>query len=164
MGNFKQGGEKRFARGSGSGGGFERRGGDRSNFKSDSREHVMFHAVCDQCGKPCELPFRPTGDRPVYCSSCFEKKREVSGSRGGDRFSKNKFSGQKTDFKSSSGGENNDELKKQLVMLNGKMDQLIKAVEAMANTKSIEKKPVENTPIVKIKKLAKKKVSKEKKS
>ncbi len=125
------------------------------NFKRGDR--VMHKVVCDQCGKPCEVPFRPTGDKPVYCSSCFEGKRKTRGT--GDRFSKNKFSGQKTDFGSKG---NNDELKKQLVILNGKMDQLIKAVEAMANTKTIEKKAIKKTRTVKDKKSAKKVVKKKK--
>lgn len=153
MENFKRRDENRF---DGSrGGGFGRRDGGRSNFRSDNRDRVMHQAVCDQCGKSCELPFRPTGDKPVYCSSCFEGKRETDGR--GDRFSKNKFSGQKTDFGSKG---NNDELKKQLVILNGKMDQLIKAVEAIVNTKTIKKKAIKKTPTVKDKKPAKKVVKK----
>ena len=154
MENFKRGSGNRFDRGRG--GGFRRRDEGRPNFRSDNRDRVMHQAVCDQCGKPCELPFRPTGDRPVYCSACFEGKRETGSNKRSDRFSQNKFSGQKTDFRSSSSRGNDDELKKQLVMLNGKMDQLIKAVEAIANTKSINKKAVKKTPIVKIKKSAKK--------
>lgn len=37
----------------------------------------MHQAVCATCGKDCEVPFRPTGDRPVYCSNCF---KDVGGS------------------------------------------------------------------------------------
>lgn len=33
----------------------------------------MYKAVCSNCGKECQVPFRPTGDKPVYCSDCFEK-------------------------------------------------------------------------------------------
>lgn len=47
------------------------RGGDRGGFQSRDRE--MFKAVCDNCGKDCEVPFRPTSGKPVYCSDCFEK-------------------------------------------------------------------------------------------
>ncbi len=32
----------------------------------------MYKAICANCGKDCEVPFRPTGDRPVYCSNCFK--------------------------------------------------------------------------------------------
>jgi CxxC-x17-CxxC domain-containing protein len=35
----------------------------------------MHRVVCADCGKECEVPFRPTGDRPVYCSECFAKRR-----------------------------------------------------------------------------------------
>jgi CxxC-x17-CxxC domain-containing protein len=34
-------------------------------------ERVMHDAVCARCGKPCKVPFEPSGDRPVYCSECF---------------------------------------------------------------------------------------------
>jgi CxxC-x17-CxxC domain-containing protein len=50
----------------------------------------MVKAVCDQCGADCELPFKPTGDKPVYCSSCFEKK---GGRDGGRRDSGRRDSG-----------------------------------------------------------------------
>ncbi len=35
----------------------------------------MFPATCAQCGVQTEVPFRPREDRPVYCSSCYEKVR-----------------------------------------------------------------------------------------
>lgn len=33
----------------------------------------MFKAVCSNCGNECEVPFKPTGEKPVYCSDCFGK-------------------------------------------------------------------------------------------
>lgn len=30
----------------------------------------MYPAVCAQCGNSCEVPFRPDGQRPVYCRDC----------------------------------------------------------------------------------------------
>lgn len=40
----------------------------------DSRgPREMFDAVCSECGKPCKVPFQPTGDRPIYCSDCFRR-------------------------------------------------------------------------------------------
>ena len=35
----------------------------------------MFDAVCAAYGKPARVPFKPRGDRPVYCSDCFAKRR-----------------------------------------------------------------------------------------
>lgn len=44
------------------------------------RERVMFKAVCADCASPCEVPFKPTAERPVYCKACWARRR--SGSRG----------------------------------------------------------------------------------
>jgi len=35
----------------------------------------MFEAVCTQCGGVARVPFQPRGDKPVYCSACFEQQR-----------------------------------------------------------------------------------------
>lgn len=35
----------------------------------------MFEAVCADCGATCQVPFKPTEGKAVYCSSCFEKRR-----------------------------------------------------------------------------------------
>lgn len=35
----------------------------------------FFAAICAECGKEAQLPFKPRGDRPVYCSDCFSKRR-----------------------------------------------------------------------------------------
>ena len=45
------------------------------------RERQYFEAVCAECGGPARIPFRPTGDRPVYCSHCFDvrSKRDAQG-------------------------------------------------------------------------------------
>lgn len=35
-----------------------------------------FHtAKCAGCGGEARVPFKPRGDRPVYCSACFEKEK-----------------------------------------------------------------------------------------
>lgn len=34
-------------------------------------EKVMHRATCAECGSSCEVPFKPTGEKPVYCSACF---------------------------------------------------------------------------------------------
>jgi CxxC-x17-CxxC domain-containing protein len=35
----------------------------------------MYPVVCAECGKETEVPFQPRGDRPVYCSDCYNKTR-----------------------------------------------------------------------------------------
>ena len=32
-------------------------------------------AVCNSCGNQAMVPFAPRSDRPVYCSTCFDKVR-----------------------------------------------------------------------------------------
>lgn len=35
----------------------------------------MHKAVCTSCQKECEVPFKPSGDRPVLCKECFAKSK-----------------------------------------------------------------------------------------
>ena len=48
-------------------------GGYGGGYSRGPRE--MFEAVCSQCGGIARVPFQPRGDKPVYCSSCFEQQR-----------------------------------------------------------------------------------------
>ena len=54
----------------GSGGGYE--AGD-AGYSRGPRE--MHDATCARCGNQTQVPFRPTGARPVYCSDCFRMMR-----------------------------------------------------------------------------------------
>ncbi len=38
-------------------------------------QREMHAAVCAECGGQALVPFLPRNDRPVYCSSCFDKVR-----------------------------------------------------------------------------------------
>lgn len=53
--------------------GRDNRGGGRGFSRGDDRSREMFKTVCSNCGKDCEVPFRPSSGKPVYCSDCFEK-------------------------------------------------------------------------------------------
>lgn len=99
MGNYNRGdsrggGNKGGYSGGGSrggygGGGNSYGGGGRGrNDRNDSREDKeMFSAVCAECGDNCEVPFKPTGNKPVLCRNCFRKENDRGDSdfRGGDR-------------------------------------------------------------------------------
>ena len=63
--------------GGGNRGGFNRKFGGRDS----GRRLDMVKVTCDECGKKCEVPFKPTEGKPVYCSECFEKKGGKSSSR-----------------------------------------------------------------------------------
>ena len=56
--------------------GFQQSGGGGfggGGFGGGQRE--MFKATCADCKKECEVPFKPSGDRPVYCKDCFSKRK-----------------------------------------------------------------------------------------
>ncbi|MCJ7795145.1 MAG: DNA-directed RNA polymerase [Methanoregula sp.] len=36
----------------------------------------MTKVVCSDCGVDCEVPFKPTEGRPVYCQGCLPKHRK----------------------------------------------------------------------------------------
>ena len=70
MGSFSRdsrGGGRSFDRPRFGGNSFNR-GNDRGG-----SDRPMFTAICSNCGKECQVPFRPTNGKPVYCSECFEK-------------------------------------------------------------------------------------------
>jgi CxxC-x17-CxxC domain-containing protein len=34
----------------------------------------MYTATCSSCGREARVPFQPRGDKPVYCSECFQQQ------------------------------------------------------------------------------------------
>src|SRR5687767_608508 len=46
----------------------------------------MFSATCSSCGQEAQVPFQPSGDKPVYCSACFEQRRGTAQRPGGNRY------------------------------------------------------------------------------
>jgi len=68
----------------------DRRGSSRESFGGrDSGRPSLHDAVCAECGRDCQVPFKPSGERPIYCSDCFERKggkdSHRSDRRGSDR-------------------------------------------------------------------------------
>ena len=37
-----------------------------------------YEAICADCKKECTIPFKPSGDRPVYCKDCFSRRKMIS--------------------------------------------------------------------------------------
>lgn len=46
---------------------------------SDQSGRQLFDITCATCGKKSQVPFKPTGDRPVYCKDCYMKQRGGAG-------------------------------------------------------------------------------------
>jgi CxxC-x17-CxxC domain-containing protein len=145
---FKNFSDRSFGDGNRGGSSF---GGNRGGFSRGREDRQMFDAVCDKCGKDCQVPFQPTGEKPVYCSNCFEK---TSGREGG---SERSFGGRNRDF----GGNNRrfeqrdtkdynqDNTRGEIETLNKKMDRIIELLTAQKTA------PVVITAVKKIKKVKK---------
>lgn len=123
-----RGGGSRF--GGGSRGGF---GGGRGGFgggRGERREVTMHDAICDDCKKECQIPFKPSSDKPVYCSDCFNKRGGPA--RRDDSAPRRDFGGRpQNNFSSNENrGGGSDEVKKQLESMNAKLDRLISVLES----------------------------------
>ncbi|MFA6105240.1 MAG: CxxC-x17-CxxC domain-containing protein [Patescibacteria group bacterium] len=137
-------------------------GGDRGGFNKP--RPFMHKATCATCGQECEVPFKPSGDRPVYCSNCF--KRPEGDDRGGNRGNfQDRAIGNKPMFqKSAPSSGNNDQLKAQIEMLNTKLDKILQAlVPATVKVESAENKTETKKAAPAKAKAAPKKVAKKKK-
>ena len=88
-----------------------------------SRRPEMHEATCSKCGKRCQVPFRPTGNKPVFCSACFEQ----SGSNQDRNSRPRDFNSRGSDRPSyQSGNSSNPE---QLNQINAKLDKIIKILQ-----------------------------------
>ncbi|HBM45973.1 MAG: hypothetical protein UT05_C0001G0050 [Parcubacteria group bacterium GW2011_GWF2_38_76] len=134
MARFDQGGGKRFGGNTGGGRSFGGRPsfgrksfGDRGDRGGERREFEMHNAVCSECQKSCQVPFKPTGEKPVYCSDCFGNK---GGRSGGDRPQRRDFGDRGSSRPSFGGG--NDDIKRQIEGMNAKLDRLADAIETLS--------------------------------
>jgi len=47
----------------------------------------MFKIKCDECGAEATVPFKPKASKPVYCRTCFSKRRSDRSRRARLNFS-----------------------------------------------------------------------------
>ena len=95
---------------------------DRGNSRSgNSEERQMFDAVCDNCGNTCKVPFRPSGDKPIYCSNCFGEKKGAINKEG---------------------GQPQSQFKEQFESLNTKLDKILQILNLNSNAEAINKEVV----------------------
>lgn len=145
-------------------------GGNRGSFRRGSDRPELHDAVCDECGKDCRVPFRPSGNKPIFCSECFEKKgggrKDGRSNRGGYKPRFNDRGSNRSSQRGSSGPDFS-QLTKNLETLNNKLDKIIdllgneakkktspKVVKAKKEKKVAIKKTKDSKP--KVKKVSKK--------
>ena len=57
-------------------------GRDRGKGRGRGRDALeMTKVICSACGDECEVPFKPTSSKPVFCSDCFSKKEKGNSGR-----------------------------------------------------------------------------------
>lgn len=47
----------------------------RGGYGEERAPRTMHTATCAACGRDAQVPFVPRGDKPVYCSDCFQDQR-----------------------------------------------------------------------------------------
>lgn len=143
----------------------DRSGGDRGGFRSrpsfggrprfgdrGDRGLVEMHkAICDNCGRECEVPFRPTSGKPIFCSSCFENQRKGSYS---SFEKKNDFGGSRNAGINQGTNSNNQRFDE----LNSKLDDILKILTSLVSTDEVS----EEQPAVQVKTTTKPKASRKK--
>ena len=111
-----------FNRDNRSGGGrdFGRRkfGGDRGP------DRQMFKTTCSNCGRECEVPFKPTGSKPVYCSDCFRTMGGPDSRRTDNRGSRTPNFDNRSDNRGQ--GSAQPQYREQFEALNAKLDKILK--------------------------------------
>jgi CxxC-x17-CxxC domain-containing protein len=79
MGNFSRGSSGRGGFGGrpggfrGKPGGFGGRSSGGFRGRDSGRPIEHHNAICSKCGAACQVPFRPTGTKPVLCAKCFRE-------------------------------------------------------------------------------------------
>jgi len=79
----------------------------------------MHRATCDECGNQCEVPFRPSGEKPVFCNDCFAYSRD---SQGPTRRNDSPRPERREFVKESPRGMSEDQFK----TLNSKLDEILR--------------------------------------
>lgn len=164
MGNFNRGG----GFGGGNRGGRPsfggNRGGGRGGFGGGREERgpvTMTKVTCDDCKKACEVPFRPTAGKPVYCNDCFRGQAGGREERAPRRDFNDRPQAPRPSFAPVNEGTN--DLSKQVSALNVKLDRILSVMESMSSSKpAAPKKEVVKSMTVSLAKKEVKKVAKKK--
>lgn len=96
----------------------------KKGFGSD-RPTEMHQATCNSCHKLCDVPFRPNGKKPIYCRDCFKSQEAAPAYARPNRTES---------FRREEGGAG--DMKKELSILNSKIDRLITAIETQTQALS----------------------------
>ena len=52
---------------------------DKKSFTKKPYDNTMHAATCSGCGNECQVPFKPNGKKPVFCSACYVREEKSEG-------------------------------------------------------------------------------------
>lgn len=47
----------------------------KSRNQRGGKQRALYDTICSACGRETKVPFKPTGEKPVYCRDCYESHR-----------------------------------------------------------------------------------------
>ncbi len=116
--------------------------GGKSFGNNDDRE--MFSATCSGCGKSCQVPFKPSFGKPVFCDDCFTKTRNGEAPARSNSYNDRGDRGARPVQVSSTA--NTDVLARQMQVIAGKLDTLIDLVSRQSQSAKQVQTPVPVAP------------------
>ncbi len=151
MGNFNR------DRRSGGGRDFKRKDFGSRDF---DRPQIMHKTICSDCGKECEVPFKPNGSKPVFCRDCFQKNRSSDSVRSDNNYPR------RSNFEDRGSNQINKPIeqpkyREQFEALNTKLDKILNLLTIKEKVKEVEisepiQMPEVEAPIIKKKRVSKK--------
>lgn len=129
-------------------------GGSRRPFDSrpgggrDFGPKELFEAECNSCHKSCQVPFRPNGKKPVYCSDCFKQEGERPQQRS---FDKGNFNSPRSFAPREARTPDPDikSIKLQLEAMNATLEKLVATLEASNRAAALSKEMRKYVPAAK---------------
>lgn len=101
---------------------------ERGSDGRSSAKLFLHKATCTECNKSCEVPFKPSGGRAVFCSDCFKKGEHEAKPSFGE---KPAYKPAYERFADDSAPKNWDieQIKEQLKVMNAKLDTILKNID-----------------------------------
>lgn len=124
-------------------------GGGRDAGRRNDGPREMFKTVCSNCNKDCEVPFRPTSGKPVYCSDCFE----TMGGRSADSGRPERPERNRSDFGSSAPRIDNNKV--QFEALSAKYESMMTKIDKIIELLTPKVEEIKEEKVVKAPKVKK---------
>ncbi len=126
-----------------------------------NRPQMMHKTICSNCGKECEVPFKPNGSKPVFCRECFQKNRSSDSPRSDNNFPRRSNFENRGNDRTNNRPTEQPQYKQQFEALNAKLDKILNLLNTKEEVKKVKvsepiQMPEAEVPIIKKKRVSKK--------